>query len=239
MLYNKKKNIMKKIFITLPLIIFFILVAFAYCINNLFLQNLSFCISSALLGIVATFLVIDNYYKKNEEIENKKILLNLAQNFFMLTNNTYFALISSYTLNINKINSEMFLNNEILVKEIEELVEQIKEFKINDYSKYRNDERSNSQLKLLHSNLNEIKETFLYLPKTLDIYKNCFPILLNVVTYFQYFELRIKNDDTMLDFDASTFFLSFIIDFNKVFVEEVKKLKYEALNIVLFQKHFD
>lgn len=227
---------MKKIFVILPIFIFLLLIVIAYITTNLFLQNLCFCIASATLGIVATFLVIDNYYKKIEIIENKKILFNLTQKFFLLTHNTYFALLSSYFLNVNIKNSEMFLNNEILIQEIEKLTEQVKNFQMNDYSKYRNDERSNKQLILLRDCLEEIKKLFLYLPKTLNIYKNCFPLLLNSITYFQYFELRIKNNNVMLDVDMSTFFFSFLNDFNKNFILEVKKLNDPEINKVLFSQ---
>lgn len=225
---------MKIIFILFPILIFFVLITLAFFIKNIFLQNLFFCIASATLGIISTFVVVDNFYKKNEIIENEKILFYLTQNFFNLIRNLFYTLLASYTVDVNLKNKEMFFNAELLINETEKVIEQIKTFKINEYSKYRNNENSNIQLKLLRKNLDEIKESFLYLPKTLNIYKICFPMLINAISTFKYLDFRIKNNKTMLDIDLSITFLIFINDFNKAFIKEIKKLNNDKINEMLF-----
>lgn len=130
---------MKKIFIGTPLIIFIIVVYFAHLANNAFWQNLFFCIASANLGIIATFLVVDNYYKRNEIIENQKILFNLVQNFCSLTHFTYFMLVASYKIPDYEPaeDSNMFLNQKKKVKEIEKMIKLIETIDMNDFSCYK------------------------------------------------------------------------------------------------------
>ena len=223
----------KNMFIFIPLLIFLILVFIGYFIKD-YWQNLVFCIASAVLGIVATFLVIDNYYKNNEIIENEKLLINLAQSFFQLVSNIYFSIIASYAIENYEINKKSFLNTELMINEVEKLINIVKTYSMNDYSKYKYNDKTQAQLNITKKNLDEIKDLFLYLPKTLDIYKNCFPILLDARKYFQYFELRIVNNDTMLDVDFSTIALSFLNNFNKNLLNEIKKLNNKDINKIIF-----
>lgn len=229
-----EKDSQKWIFIASPLVVFVLLILLGYYIQNSYLQNLIFCISGALLGIIATFLVIDNYYKQNEIIENSKLLFNLVQSFNQLILNVYFSIIASYIIENYEINKEIFGNKDLMVSEIDRLISIVKTYPMNDYSKYKYNDKTKTQLEITKRNLNEIKEIFLYLPKTLDIYKKCFPILLDAIKYFQYFELRIVNNDTILDMDFSNIALNFLNDFNKNFIQEVKNLDNEDLNKIIF-----
>lgn len=230
----QKKDLQKWIFIVTPLIVFILFVWGGYYIKNAYLQNLIFCISGALLGIIVTFLVIDNYYKQNEIIENSKLLFNLTQSFNQLIPNIYFSIIASYVIENYEINKEIFGNKDLMVSEIDRLISIVKTYPTNDYSKYKYSYKTKTQLEITKKNLNEIKDIFLYLPKTLDIYKKCFPILLDAIKYFQYFELRIVNNDTMLDVDLSSIALTFLNDFNKNFIKEIKNLNNEDLNRIFF-----
>lgn len=231
----QRKDLQKLIFIAFPLIVFILLILGGYHIQDNYLQNLIFCISGALLGIIATFLVIDSYYKRNEIIENSKLLFNLVQSFNQLILNIYFSIIASYVIENYENNKEIFGNKDLMVSEIDRLISIVKTYPMNDYSKYRYNDKTKVQLEITKKNLNEIKDIFLYLPKTLDIYKKCFPILLDAIKYFQYFELRIVNNNTMLDVDISNIALNFLNDFNKNFIQEVKNLDNEDLNKIIFR----
>lgn len=223
----------KNMFIIIPLLLFFILILVGYLVKD-YWQNLIFCIASAVLGVIATFLVIDNYYKNNEIIENKRLLFNLSQSFSQFVLNVYFSIIASYVFKNYEISKVNFHNTESMINEIEKLICMVKTYQMNDYSKYKYNEKTQTQLDITKKNLNEIKDLFLYLPKTLDIYKNCFPILLDTTKYFQYFELRIVNNNTMLDVDFSNIALTYLNNFNKSLLEEIKKLNNEDINRIIF-----
>lgn len=228
-----KYSYLKTIFITLPLVIFLLLIIAGYFTSG-FWGNLAFCLASADLGIIATFLVLDKFYKSNEILENKKLLLILAQSYNLFVLNTYFTIVASYIFDIKKTNNEIFKNKDLMIAEIDKLINIIETYTMNDFSKYKNNKRTQIQLNSMRKNIDEIKELFLYLPKSLDIYKNCFPLLLNVITYFQYLELRIMNKDTMLDVDFSTMALIHLNNFNKAFMLEVKKLNDKEINNIIF-----
>lgn len=226
---------MKKIFIIVPICITLPLIVWAYFVSN-YWQNLFFCIASVSLTIFTTFIVVDKYYKLKENSENTQILCNLAQMFNTLTLNTYLLLREVYVIDIDLNEKEIFINNKLMIEEINKIIDQIKKIQLNGDIKYKNSQQAGIQITLLKDNLNEIKNLFLYLPKTLDIYKNCFPILLNVIYLYNSFETVIRNKDKLLSIDLSMFFLEHLKKFNERFICEIKNLKFNEINDILFNE---
>ena len=220
----------KNLFYIIPTVVFIVLILIACFLSEKniisYLFNLTFCLASCSLGIIATFFVIDKYYQIRDISNNKDLFQSLKFQYNLLMSSFYWIIAEHVDMKDYKVDFSCVIYDDVMIKELNKLKQYGNSLKFRNI----NNERSTKQLNDFKDNFSKLENLILNTSPTIDLHIKCYPKIVKAGQTMSFLEWGIFDIKGSGPVNSQNLFLKDFIDFCLCFIEEIGKVEPTLIN---------